>query len=103
MFSIQKNHYSDHAWRTIGHFWANQDVQLQAFELKLGKSFQGLNKGKIGFKIRGMHPLRFPMQNDFYIQAFPGYKWSFSGRSVGTITFLSYNLEKAKVNTSKLG
>ena len=37
MFSIQKIHYSDHAWRTIGHFWANQGVQLQAFELKLGK------------------------------------------------------------------
>ena len=38
MLSIQRIHYSDHAGRTIGHFWANQDVQLQAFELKLEKS-----------------------------------------------------------------
>ena len=38
MFSIQKNHYSDYAGRTIGHFWANQGVQLQAFELILEKA-----------------------------------------------------------------
>ena len=103
MFSIQKIHYPDHAWHIIGHFWSNQGVQLQAFELKLGKSFQGLNKGKIGFKITRTHPLRFPIQNDYYIQAFSEYTWSYSGQSVGAITFLSYNLEKAKVNTLKLG
>ena len=38
MFSIQKIHYPDHAWHIIDPFWSNQGVQLQAFELKLGKS-----------------------------------------------------------------